>query len=162
MASTGPDRDFGIPSASPDSAARAAAKRIEWVGLTLASASLPVWAIDLDDLHVVFTQQRGQPGAVRAGALDTDFDNRPVGRQPRDELAIAHLARRELAIPKHPADPIDRGCMVGLAVGVDAAIDVVHCRCHAELAVPSEPEHGRHAPAGRADKTVMGPLARLL
>ncbi|GAA4586348.1 hypothetical protein GCM10023107_43390 [Actinoplanes octamycinicus] len=67
---------------------------------------------------------------------------------------------------ENPADLVDHGGGVGVLVSVDATEDLDHSviRCngrHRRPVVRDWVQGGTHQP-GNADKTEMGPLARLL
>jgi hypothetical protein len=81
-----------------------------------------------------------------------------VGAYPVQQVAVAADGGGELLIGQVPADRVDHRGVVGLAVRVDSAGNLRGVVRHAGLSVLASPFRGRHAPAGRADKTVTGLL----
>ena len=136
---------------------------VDRVGLTLPAAGLAVRAVDLDQLDPCRLQDCGQPGPVGPGALNPDPHQLPEACAARPAARVAGRGGRELPVPQQPAGRVERGGGVGVFVRVDptgdldvgllarwSAVSSWACR----LAYRSGA--GRHAPAGRTDKTVTG------
>jgi hypothetical protein len=109
---------------------------VDGVRLALGSSGFAVGPVDLDELHTLAGQVAGQAGAVGSGALDTDFDQRAVRAQPRQQRPVTRRSGRELLIAEHTPGLVDRSGVVGVAVGVDATCDLLLLSCHAGLVVP--------------------------
>ena len=98
---------LGTTAASPFRAARAAARGVDGVVLTLAAAHLPVRAVHVCDLDVGGGQVPGQgPACVRAGALDPDTHHGTEGppTTPGRLLIAAGISREHLRA-QQPARP---------------------------------------------------------
>ncbi len=85
---------------------------------------------------------------------------------PGQQAGVAGRGGGELLRAEDTADLVDRGGGVGVLVGVDATEDldrgVIGCHGgHRRPVVRDWGQGGTHQP-GNADKTEMGPLARLL
>ena len=65
-------------------------------------------------------------GAVAAGALDPDQAHRPESAQPAQQPGAAGRGDGELPDAEQPADRIERGCDVGIGMGVYPA---GNCAC---------------------------------
>ncbi len=66
----------------------------------MAASFLTVAAGDLDDIEVVALQEPAQPGAVGAGALDTDPVDRSEALEPPQDLVVAGWVGGELSHPE--------------------------------------------------------------
>jgi hypothetical protein len=97
--------------------------RVEGIGLAVAATGLPVRTVDLDHLNTGAAQQTGQPGTIRAGALDPDPGHRAEGLQPAQQLVIAGAGGLKALHPQQPADLIERGGHVHVQMGVDPTGD---------------------------------------
>src|SRR5665213_1540897 len=62
---------------------------IESVGLALAATGLPVLAVDFDYLHASASEEPGEPGAIRAGALDADLGHLAEALEPVEQCLVA-------------------------------------------------------------------------
>jgi hypothetical protein len=91
------------------------------VGFPLAAAVLPVGAVDLDDPDAGRGDVAGQAGAVAAGALDPDQAHGAESAQPAQQPGIADRGDGELPDAEQPADGIQCGGDMGIAMGVYAA-----------------------------------------
>src|SRR3546814_48975 len=84
-------------------------------------------------------EESRQRGAEGAGAFDTDRRHVALIAHPSQQLLIAVVVRRELAMAEEAPLLVDRCCVVGVLVGVDATGDA-HGRwledrmgCHAGI-----------------------------
>jgi hypothetical protein len=94
------------------------------VGLARPASTLTVRSVDFHHRDPQTLEIAGQPGAVAAGAFDTDQHHRTQRREPLDELAIARRCRRERRGSQQAAALIQRGSDVHLEVGIDATRDL--------------------------------------
>ena len=171
-ASTAPARSFGMPVARPAWAARAAASASTGSDLPCRRRVLRSGPVDLDQLDPGHPQMQRQPGPVGAGALDPDLV------QPRRASAATPAAARSRPGWSGTADApaADRSGRAPRRCGCPCAcpphrsprrsplagsmLDAGRCAtavsswaCRPDRLVTGA---GRHAPAGRADKTVTG------
>ena len=162
--STWPSRVLGVPVAVAASTARAAASASTGsdtgVGLAARSTDAPVGPIDFDDPQPRTASDSSQPSAVAAGALDPERHNGAQPLAPSDQPSVAARIGRERVASQDPAQVVDRDRNVGVQVGIDANRDLDVVVCDGGHAISLI--RWWHAPTERADKTVMGPLARLL
>jgi hypothetical protein len=91
---------------------------IDRVRLAGVAAQLAVGPLDLDDHHATLTQPAGQPGAVRAGALDTDRVDRAERAGPGVELREPSGGGGELELPEPASELVERDRDMGVLVGV--------------------------------------------
>ena len=98
-------------------------------------------------------QEAGQAGAVGAGALDTNPQDRAEGTQPGQEILVASGRGAELLDAEQATDRIQRGCHVGVEVGVHTPDDGAGGLYDGHVAIPSVAfmVKGWHALAGTAD-----------
>jgi hypothetical protein len=99
---------------------------VEFVGF---GAVPPGWAggtVDLDHPFSVLEQERGEPGAETAGALDRpDPSARCVQGGEGEDAFVAHRVGGAVQVVDHTAgDGFDDGGDVGVAVGVDSDDEV--------------------------------------
>ena len=85
IASTSPSRLFGRPKRLTRQRGAGGGHGVDRVGLALPVTDLPVRAIDLDHRDPGPVQLAGQPGPIRAGALDADQLDLAVRAQPADQ-----------------------------------------------------------------------------
>jgi hypothetical protein len=104
--------------------------RVDRVGLALPAAGLAIRPVDLDHRDGLGGQVAGQTGAVGAGALHPHLDQRAEAAQPGQQCHVAGCGGSELRVAEQPSRAVDRGCMVGSAVGVHAAEDIQACTRH--------------------------------
>lgn len=126
---------------------------IDGVTLAFLVSELPVGATHLNDNVALLAQEAGQPGAIRAGALDAD---RPDGAErigPGLKRLVALAAGQNCRGGKLHAECANRDGGVGVLVGVDANDDIGQW-CFADWI--SRAVHGPDDP--RADRTVTGRL----
>jgi hypothetical protein len=97
---------------------------VDRVGLAVAVTGLTVWSIDLDHSDAFAAQVSAEPGAIGAGAFDTDAVDRPETLQPGNELGVAGASGRGRFDAEHTAVRVDRGRNMELEVGVDPAGDL--------------------------------------
>ena len=76
---------------------------VDGVGLAVAASGLTVGSIDLDHRDAFAAQVSGEPGAIGAGAFDTDPVDGPETLQPGNELGVAGAAGRERLDAEHTA-----------------------------------------------------------
>jgi hypothetical protein len=128
--------------------------------------------VDLDHPHPLPAQVGGQPGPVGPGALDPDQQQPPEPAQPAEQLGVAGPVAGNVSWPGiRPAVSITAAVWVSTpqttsrsptgepaVAGPVCAVGVTgrFVRAIVGLAVLTLDRAGRHAPAGRADKTVMG------
>lgn len=154
MDSTMPSRDFGVPTARPDAAARAAAyassgSDFPWVrraarsGRSTSTTTTPAAVSTLVS-----------PAPYETGALDANSEELFEGCQPCPHRLVAAGCRRELPVAHLTADRIDHRRVVGQCMSVYAAEDfpdrvlVSH-----RVLVPPFSANYRTARAGRARRT---------
>jgi hypothetical protein len=98
--------------------------RVDRIGLALPAAGLAIAAVGLDHHDVLCGQVAGQAGAVGAGAFDPDLHQPAEGGQPGQQNRVAGSGGGELGIAEQPSGAVDRGRVVGSAVGVHATEDI--------------------------------------
>jgi hypothetical protein len=123
------------------------------VGLALAGPLLAVGTVDLDDVDVVAQQEAGETGAVGAGPLDADPEDRAEAGQPGHQLLVAGRGGGELLDPTQAADGVQSGSHMEVQVCVHAADDGATGLYDGHVAIPSVAfvVKGWHALAGTAD-----------
>ena len=92
---------------------------VDRVGLPLQPAGLPVLPGDLDDRQTFAGQGPGNPGAIRAGALDSDPLQWAVFAQERHDPLIPLDCGRELAVRDAATEMVEHGDVMGVLVSVD-------------------------------------------
>jgi hypothetical protein len=102
----------------------------------------------------------GQPGAIRARALDAHQLDDAEATEPPQELAVPAGGGREGLGAEEGAEVVEGGGDVDVEVGVDASGDAIGQAVHCHL-LRLRLGDGT-APAGRADKTATGLCDRLL
>jgi hypothetical protein len=102
----------------------------------------PVGPVDLDHSNGVRGQIPGQGRTEGSGALNSDRSHVAVTLDPAQQVGVAAVVRGELLVTQESAVVVDRGGVVGVLVGVDAAdhgdcfwLDD-HLGCHAGSAPP--------------------------
>ncbi len=168
-ASTRPSRCLGMPVATPARAALAAASASIGSDLPCEPAGLAVGPVDLDHRDARRSQVAGQAGAVGAGALDPDQYARAEPAHPGQQGAVAGRGGGELlrCPARRPVGSIAAAVWVSRWVSTPpmtstrlasrgSGVVVRVCHRGGLSVLSSVGRAGRHAPAGRADKTVMG------
>lgn len=79
----------------------------------------PLGPVDLDHANGLGGEEAGQGCAEGPGAFDTDRDDRAVGLHPREQVPVAVVVGRELAVSQQAAVVVDDHSVVGVLVGVD-------------------------------------------
>jgi hypothetical protein len=119
MASTTPSPAFGVPVASPDCTARAAARASAGSDLPYPAPRTAVGPVHLDDDQPLGVQPAGQPGTPTAGALDPEPVDDPERRRPREQPPIAARGGLHRDRAKVTAELIERNPSMGVGMGVD-------------------------------------------
>src|SRR5665213_452068 len=96
---------------------------IESVGLALAATGLPVLAVDFDYLHAFASEEPGEPGAIRAGALDADLGHLAEALEPVEQCLVAGSVGVERLGADEASEWIECCGNVGVEVGVDTTRD---------------------------------------
>ena len=107
----------------------------------------------------MFAEVAGDAGSVRAGALDAHALDGAVRSEERGERRVPGRGRWELRVREIAAVEIDDRVMVGVLMGIDPGDDFHEFGWRDDGALPVQRVR---RPAGRADRTLRGPLARLL
>ncbi len=141
---------------------------VDRVGLALEPAGLAVRTVDLNHLDPFLTQPASEPRSVGAGPLDPDPHYPPEPTHPDQQGGVSGYRGGELLAAQHPPNQVDHRRGVGVLMGIDSTGDVDDrgvFRCNRRHRRPVARDWrlggGTHQP-GNADKTEMGPLARLL
>ena len=93
------------------------------IGLALAPAALAIGPVDFDDADLLSLEVPGQPGSIRACALDTDQLNGAEVTQPGQQLLVAAL-RGGKALDTEECPSVVQSCSyVDVEVCIDAAGD---------------------------------------
>ena len=79
------------------------------------------WRFDHGDL--IGAEVASEPGAIRAGPLDTDRVQVAMRAEPGDQALVAGVGGRELSDAVQPASGVDGRGAVGGGMGVDPADD---------------------------------------
>ncbi len=124
---------------------------VDRVGLAAQPACLAVGPVDLDDLDALPAQVPGQPGAVGAGALDTDLVDLAVAAHPPEQFGVAGGGVVERRGPGDvPGRGVDHHRHVRVGMGVHPARDATDGFCHAgRVASSALIQSGSTEPAGR-------------
>lgn len=149
---------LGVPVASPEMTARAAASASAGSDLAVDPSGLAVRADHLYDSAVASSQVPGEGGTVGAGALYPERFDTAERVGPGDQLAVAYGRRRDRRVADTPAEAVDGYRHMGVFVGIDTYDHTGRCDpCDCGHAISLFEWVVLASPARRADSTVRGP-----